>query len=344
MPRRLPATRPAAAPRTVAVLAWPGMESLDVTGPISVFAGANRLLARRGEPPAYALTLLGPRAGPVPTGEGIAIIADRAWRGLRQAPDTLLVAGGPDVEGVLADVALIAWLRRIAPRVRRIGSVCSGAFLLAEAGLLDGRRATTHWAMAALFAARYPAVRVDAEPIYLRDGAVWTSAGVTAGMDLALALVEEDCGRDLALQVARALVLYLRRPGGQSQFSTLLATQAAERSPIAALQLWLRDHLAEALPVEVLAQRAAMSPRNFARVFRAETGLPPARFVERLRVEEARRRLEQTQDGVKAIAGACGFGTPETMRAAFLRNLRVPPSTYRTRFEARDGGGRAVRG
>jgi transcriptional regulator GlxA family with amidase domain len=220
----------------------------------------------------------------------------------------------------------------MAPNVRRIGSVCSGAFILAEAGLLDGRRATTHWGWCKELAQRYPRVKVDPDPIFVRDGSIYTSAGVTAGMDLALALVEEDHGRELALRVARQLVLFLRRPGGQSQFSAQLAVQAADREPLRELQAWIADHLNQDLSVEALADRVAMSPRNFARVFSREVGVTPARFVEQARVEAARRRLEESAHGVDAIASQCGFGTAESMRRAFLRRLHVPPSAYRHRF------------
>jgi transcriptional regulator GlxA family with amidase domain len=220
----------------------------------------------------------------------------------------------------------------MAPRVRRLGSVCSGAFLLAEAGLLDGRRATTHWGWCKVLAERHPAVRVDPDPIFVRDGNVYTSAGVTAGMDLALALVEEDHGRALALQVARQLVLFLRRPGGQSQFSAQLAVQSADREPLRDLQAWIAEHPGLDLSVPSLARRVAMSPRNFARVFARELGTTPARFVERVRVEAARRRLEESAHGVDMVAAECGFGTAESMRRAFLRTLHVPPSAYRSRF------------
>jgi transcriptional regulator GlxA family with amidase domain len=218
------------------------------------------------------------------------------------------------------------------PRVRRFGSVCTGAFILAEAGLLDGRRATTHWGSCALLAQRYPRVSVDPNPIFVRDGNVYTSAGVTAGMDLALALVEEDHGHEVALGVARELVLFLRRPGGQSQFSAQLAVQSADRAPLRDLQAWIADNLGGDLSVPALAAHAAMSPRNFARVFTQEVGVTPARFVEQARVEAACRRLEESANGVDAIAAECGFGSTESMRRAFLRRLRVPPSAYRHRF------------
>ena len=314
--------------RRVAVVAYPDVQMLDVTGPLEVFAAASRL-ARR---PAYAVEVLAAGAGPVATQSGVRLVADRAWRTVRRGIDTLLVAGGQGTAAAIQDRALVAWLRRIAPRVRRLGSVCSGTFLLAEAGLLDGRRATTHWSACDRLAARYPAIRVESDPIFVRDGNVYSSAGVTAGIDLALALVEEDHGRELALRTARQLVVFLKRPGGQSQFSAQLAAQSAEREPLRELQAWITDHPAADCSVRALARRVAMSPRNFARVFLREVGVTPARFVETARIEAARRRLEESADGVEGVAARAGFGTAESMRRAFLRTLGVPPSAYRGRF------------
>jgi transcriptional regulator GlxA family with amidase domain len=267
---------------------------------------------------------------------GVRVVAERALHELRGPLDTLLVAGGDGVRAALRERGLVEWLRTRHARARRIGSVCSGAFLLAEAGLLDGRRATTHWARCEALAREYPAVRVEADRIHVRDGRVYTSAGVTAGMDLALALVEEDCGRALALAVARQMVLFLKRPGGQSQFSAQLVDQLAEREPLRELQAWIHDHPGEDLRVERLAQRVGMSERNFARIFARELEVTPARYVERVRVEVARRRLEDTEQGIDAVALDCGFGSAETMRRAFLRSLHVSPSAYRSRFRHRD--------
>jgi transcriptional regulator GlxA family with amidase domain len=246
--------------------------------------------------------------------------------------DTLLVAGGDGVLAAAADPEVVRHVRRLARGARRVTSVCSGAFVLAEAGLLDGRRVTTHWRRCAQLAERYPAVTVDPDPIFVRDGDVWTSAGVTAGMDLALALVEQDRGREVALAIARQLVMYVQRPGGQAQFSAALQAQRADRDVLRELQAWLPDHLDDDLAVAALARRVAMSPRHFAREFTAEGGVTPARHVEDLRVEAARRLLESTRRGVEDIAAACGFGTAETMRRAFLRSVRVPPADYRRRF------------
>jgi transcriptional regulator GlxA family with amidase domain len=246
--------------------------------------------------------------------------------------DTLVVAGGTGTARALEDRALVGLVKRAAGRARRVASVCTGAFLLAEAGLLDGRRATTHWSACARLAARYPQLEVDPDPIFVRDGRIWTSAGVTAGMDLALALVEEDHGRDVALAVARELVLFLKRPGGQAQFSAQLRAQLAERTALRDLQAWIADHPGAELSVEALARRVAMSPRHFARVFKQETGATPARAVLAARVEAARRRLEDGDDGLAGVAAACGFASAEVMRRAFLRTLGVGPSHYRTRF------------
>ncbi len=312
------------------VLAFDGMQSLDLTGPVEVFDVATR----HGIDPPYAIEVAGPADAPVVTSSGLRILPDRALAEVRGPIDTLVVAGGDGVYGQRDDVALVAEVRRVAAAARRVASVCSGAFLLAEAGLLDGRRVTTHWARARRLAREYPDVVVDAEPIFVRDGTIATSAGVTAGIDLCLALIEEDHGRDLALAVARQLVVFLKRPGGQAQFSAHLLGQLAEHDAVAEVQGWVADHLDDDLTVEQLARRAAMSPRHFARVFRRETGLTPARYVEQVRVEAARRRLEDSGAGVEVIARACGFGTAETMRRTFLRRLHVHPSDYRRHFRA----------
>jgi transcriptional regulator GlxA family with amidase domain len=317
------------------MLAFPDVQVLDVVGPLEVFNVATRLLAdsagkrRHG----YRTELVAPRAGPVRSSGGVELVAQRDLRSVRGAIDTLLVPGGLGARTVVSDTTLIGWIRRTAERARRVASVCTGTLLLAEAGLTSGRRVTTHWAFADELARRYPDTTVDPDPVYVNDGGLYSSAGVTAGMDLALALVEEDYGRDLALLVARWLVLFLKRPGGQSQFSTQLASQVADREPIRDLQTWIVEHVGDDLSVEALAKRAAMSPRNFARVFTREVGMTPARFVERARVEAARRKLEDSRAGVEEIAHDCGFGAAETMRRAFLRNVRVAPADYRSRFQ-----------
>jgi transcriptional regulator GlxA family with amidase domain len=316
--------------RRIVMVAFPSVQILDVVGPLEVFAIASRHL--RGDDCGYEVEIVAASAGPVTASSGLELVARRAYRDVRSGVDTLLVAGGEGTAQAMADQALLAWLRRMAPRVRRLGSVCTGTFILAEAGLLRGKRVTTHWMGCRALAARYPDLTVDPDPIFVRDGALYTSAGVTAGMDLALALVEEDHGREVALRVARQLVLFLRRPGGQSQFSAQLAVQAADREPIRELQAWIQDHVDADLSVPALAERTAMSPRNFARVFAQQVGITPARFVEKVRVEAARRRLEESSHGVDAIAAQCGFGGAESMRRAFLRTLRVSPGAYRSRF------------
>jgi transcriptional regulator GlxA family with amidase domain len=320
--------------RHVALVAFPDVQTLDVVGPLEVFASAARWLTACGRrrDDAYTVEILARAPGAVVTSSGVRLGVDRSLARARRGIDTLLVAGGVGVAAALRDRALLAWLKTSAPRVRRLGAVCSGTFLLAEAGLLDGRRATTHWRACDELARRYPRVTVEPDPIFVRDGRIYTSAGVTAGMDLALALVEEDHGRTVALHVARELVLFLRRPGGQSQFSAQLAAQAAEREPLKELQAWIAEHPGADLAVAALAGRVAMSPRNFARVFAHEVGLTPARYVEQVRVEAARRRLEESGAGVDAVAADCGFGSAESMRRAFLRTVRVTPSAYRSRF------------
>ncbi|MFE3547252.1 GlxA family transcriptional regulator [Streptomyces kronopolitis] len=310
--------------REVLVILFDGVQALDVCGPVEVFHGASP-----EEPAAYRIRTATLDGAPVRTTSGLTLVPDLT---LDEAvvPHTLLVPGG---QGTRApDPRLIDWLRGNAHRARRKVSVCSGALLLAEAGLLDGRRATTHWMLCDTLARRYPAVRVEPEPIYVRDGDVATSAGVTAGIDLALALVEEDLGRDLALAVARQLVVFLRRPGNQTQFSAQLAVQLADRRPLRDLQQWITEHPAADLSVEALADRAGLSPRHFARAFRDEVGMPPGRYVDRVRLEAARRRLEDTADGVAQVSRHCGYGTPEAMRRAFLRALDTSPAEYRRRF------------
>lgn len=316
------------------MVVYPDVQILDVTGPLEVFARTARWLMDRGRrrEPAYTVELLAARHGPVRSSSGLELVVHRTLMEVRGGIDTLLVAGGAGSRRARSDRAVVRWLRRIAPRVRRLGSVCTGAFLLAEAGLLDGRRATTHWGACRQLAERYPRVAVDPDPIFVRDGRIYTSAGVTAGMDLALALVEEDHGREVALAVARELVMFLKRPGGQSQFSVPLLAQTADRQPLRELQVWIVEHADADLSVAALAQRVAMSARNFARVFRREVGMTPARFVERARVEAARRRLEESSVGVEAVATQCGFGSAEIMRRAFLRTVRVNPAEYRHRF------------
>jgi transcriptional regulator GlxA family with amidase domain len=325
----------APAPRHVAIVAYPGVHSLDVTGPLEVFAGAQQLIeATRRPERGYRVSVLSRDGRPLTTSSGLSLVPHARLSRAPEPIDTLIVAGGHGHHDAADDRALVDWIARASATARRTASVCTGAFLLARAGLLDGRRATTHWASAHELQRQYPNVRVDPEPIYVRDEPVWTSAGVTAGMDLALALVEDDLDADAALEIARHLVLFLRRPANQSQFSATLAAQRAQRQPLREIQRAVLEDVAGDHSVDAMAARAHMSPRHFARAFRAETGVTPARHVERVRVEAARRLLEDTSEPVGAIAISCGFGTAETMRRVFLRTLHVGPAEYRRRFHA----------
>jgi transcriptional regulator GlxA family with amidase domain len=329
------AREPGGTRRSIAVLLYDGVQSLDVTGPLEVFAGADGALRERGAGAGgYDVRTISRFGLPVRASSGLQLVPDGALPRSAEAIDTLVVPGGHGRERALADAELMRWLERAPAHCRRVVSVCTGAFLLAGAGLLDGRRATTHWAFAELLAREYPEVEVQADPIFVRDGAIWTSAGVTAGMDLALALVEEDHDRDLALLIARHLVLFLRRPGSQSQFSALLRSQEPDREPLREVQREVLEDLAGDHTVEAMAERAHMSPRNFARAFRAETGVTPARYVESVRLEAARRRLEESADPVQGIARSCGFPSAEAMRRSFVRSLHVGPAEYRRRFHS----------
>jgi len=321
--------------RRIVFVGAPGTEILDLVGPLQVFARASDMYCRAnpGARPIYSVEVVSISSRRSLTANcGLGFTADKTFREVRSKIDTLLVAGGDAIERNEINADAVRWLKKIAARSRRVGSVCTGAMLLARAGLLDGRRATTHWNWCEVLIRRAPRADVDPNPIFVRDESVYTSAGVTAGMDLALALVEEDHGSKLALQVARNLVLYLRRPGGQSQFSAALSLQATDRKPLRELEAWVLDNLHKTLTVPVLAQRVAMSPRNFARVFTQEMKTTPAKFVERLRVEAARRRLEESQDSMEAIASDCGFGNVNSMRNVFQRTLKIPPGHYRRHF------------
>lgn len=320
-------------PRTIDLLAFPDVQLLDVTGPFQVFASANELSRAAGLPLPYAPRVIAAQPGTVVSSAGLGLGA--LPLPAPSAPcDTLIVAGGNGVYAASRDTALANWVRERAGHARRVASVCTGAFLLAAAGLLDGRRVATHWTRCTELADRFPAVRVEPDPIFVRDGAVWTSAGVTAGIDLALALVEDDLGGQLALDVARHLVVFLKRPGGQAQFSTALSLQKEKGERFAELHAWMAEHLASDLTVAVLAARAGMSERSFMRHYREQTGLTPARAVEQMRVEAARRLLSATQLPVKRIAARCGFGSEETLRRSLMRAIAVTPQAYRERFAA----------
>jgi transcriptional regulator GlxA family with amidase domain len=316
------------------MLAYPGVQVLDVMGPLEVFARTSRWLRDEGRraDDAYSVEILGLTRGAFRASNGLRIHADRRFDQAAPGIDTLMIAGGLGMDRQLSHQALLRWIRRQSGSVRRLASICTGAFLLAEAGLLDGRRATTHWFSCGAFARRYPSVRLESDRIYVREGSIYTSAGVTSGMDLALAMVEEDLGRDVALAIARQLVLFLTRPGGQSQFSAQLSAQLAQHEPLRDLQAWIIDHPREDLSAEALARRAGMSPRNFARVFTRDVGQTPGRFVTSARVETARRLLEESSQSLESICAATGFGTTEAMRRAFLRRVGIAPGQYRQRF------------
>lgn len=318
--------------RRVEVVVYPAVQLLDVSGPLQVFASANDQVVKAGGPAPYRLHVVSPSGPSVTTTSGLTLTAQNPPPP-DNTLDTLLVAGGEGVEAAAADPSLVAWARERAVRARRVASVCTGAFLLAATGLLDGRRAVTHWSYCAELARRFPAVRVEPDPIFISDGPIWTSAGVTAGIDLALALVEEDLGRAVALAVARYLVVFLKRPGGQAQFSTTLSLQGAE-DRFGTLHAWIAAHLADEIPLSALAGQAGMSERSFSRHYVAATGMTPARAVERLRVEAAQRLLLELHLPVKRISQRCGFGSEETMRRSFLRQLATTPQDYRARFGA----------
>lgn len=320
-------------PRRVEILAFPGVQLLDVAGPLQVFATTNVIAAKSGGPAPYDLQVIAPKsAAAITTSAGLGLVTAPLPR-VRSTLDTLLVAGGAGVRKASTDKALVKWVQGRAAQARRVASVCTGAFLLGAAGLLDGRRAVTHWTECKELARRFPAIRVEPDPIFVQDGAVWSSAGITAGIDLALALVEQDMGRKMALAVARHLVMFLKRPGGQAQFSVALSLQSAE-DRFGALHHWMSNHVGGDLSLPVLAQQAGMSERSFSRRYVEATGQTPARAVERLRVEAARRLLSDTRLPVKRIAARCGFGSEETMRRSFVRTLAATPQDYRARFSS----------
>jgi transcriptional regulator GlxA family with amidase domain len=323
---------PPIAPRRVEVLAFPDVQLLDVAGPVQVFAAANDQADRASSPSTYRIRVIAPEGGEVRATSGLAF-ATEPLPDPAEPLDTLIVAGGQGVMRAAEDAALVEWLKVRAGAARRTASVCTGAFLLAATGLLDRRRAVTHWEYCDLLRRRHPDVTVEPDPIFVHDGPMWTSAGVTAGIDLSLALVEEDLGRAIALAVARYLVVFLKRPGGQAQFSAALSLQSAD-DHFADLNGWLMEHLAEDLPLSRLAAQAAMSERTFLRRYREATGFTPARAIERLRVEAARQFLAETRLPSKRIAARCGFGSEETMRRSFVRLQGVSPQDYRQRFGA----------
>lgn len=318
--------------RRVVILMYPRARELDIAGLVDVFASANTLLPEERR---YRIEFASTERAPeFPGMYGLPLRASPHYSKLKGAVDTLLIPGGIGIDESRSKPALLRWIRAQAGATRRVGSVCVGAFLLAEAGLLDGRRATTHWAFAPRLAQQFPAVKVDPDPIWVKDGNFYSSAGATSGIDLSLALVEEDHGRKVALEVARMLVVFLCRPGNQAQFSVSLREQTTEHRPLRDLQIWMLDHLADDLSVPVLAARAAMSERNFQRVFTREVGQPPKHYVEEIRIEAVRRKLERSTQSMAEIAGACGFGSADVMGRSFARRLKLTPAEYRARFRS----------
>ena len=327
-------TARASTDRTVAIVVFDGVQPLDVVGPHEVFAGANAVLdAEARHDPRYRLVVAAASPGPVASESGLQLVAGATLRSLARRPvDTLLLPGGTGVRAAAADPSVVDPIVRLAAAARRTVTVCSGTFLAGAAGLLDGRRCTTHWARADALADEHPEALVDPDPIFVRDGDLWSSAGVTAGIDLALALVEDDLGVEVAQTVARWLVVFLRRPGGQSQFAVPTWTRPAEREPIRAAQALVHAGPGADLSVGALAAQVGLSARHFTRLFHQQVGVAPGRYVERVRVEAARRLLETERVGVPAVAARCGFGTAETMRRSFVRQLGVNPDQYRRRF------------
>ena len=324
------ASAPRSSSRRIVFLLVPPVDELDLVGPLQVFNSINRLSGR----PIYSMEVVTNSERLQLAGEGgvLTFMARQHFRELKGSCDSVLLVCGLGSRSV-RDAELSAWLKKTAGTVRRVGAVCVGAFLLAEAGLLDARRATAHWKFGRELAARYPRVRVEHEPLWVKDGNIYTSAGISAGIDLALAWAEEDCGAALAHEAARELVLFLRRPGGQPQVSVSLASQASAMASIRELQIWIAEHLTELLTTQDLAQRMSMSVRNFERVFTRETGTAPAQYVLQLRVEAARRHLERTDRGLKQVAAAAGFGSADVMRRAFVRLLGLTPARYRELLE-----------
>jgi transcriptional regulator GlxA family with amidase domain len=316
------------------MLGYDDAQILDITGPLEVFARTSRWLVDHGQrrTPCYEITLLGGRRGQIRTSGGLKLETACCYRDAGPI-DTLLISGGIGCESVMQDERLLEWIRRQSKRVERLGSICTGALILAAAGLLKDRPATTHWAYCDQLGMLAPDTAVNADAIYVKSGRVYTSAGVTAGMDLALAMVEEDCGRSVALAVAQVLVMFLKRPGGQSQFSRHLAAQNTRDERLGQLELWVLDNLERPLTVPELAARASMSARHFARRFTAEIGTTPAEYVARARVDAARRLLEETRLSLKEVATRCGFAEEQNLRRAFVKRLSVTPTDYRRRVQ-----------
>lgn len=323
--------------RHIAMVVYPDCEIVDVTGPMDVFCFANYFLRLAGQiaekESVYSLSLIAERAGPIKTASGMKILADFAYDDVPDDIDTLMVTGAPFPVDTWADQKLTRWLPAMMPKVRRMASICTGAFLLAESGLLNNRKATTHWLFCDQMANQYRNVQILPDKIFVRDGSIYTSGGVTAGIDLALSLVEEDWGWEVAAGVARGMLIFMRRPGGQSQFSSYVFNEAKTRKDFRELQAWIISHPEEDLSIEILADRMAMSPRNFSRVFCQEIGMTPAKFVERTRLEAARNLMLRSDLPMEGIAGKCGFNNSEQMRRTFQRFLNISPQEYRANFK-----------
>ena len=316
----------------VDILIYPGFKSMEAVGPVNVFTYANRNLDRRGDSRRYAIRIIAPEPGMVPSDTLLSLEAT-ARLSADDISGTVMITGAPDIERALQEMPMIVdWCRANSQRIPRLAALCSGSFFLAASGALDGKRTTTHWSVAALLQRRFPDVHVSADAIFIQDGNLWTSAGVTAAIDLALAFVEQDFGRDLALEVARDLVIFLKRPGGQSQFSTVLTSQMTTSSTIRELQSWILANLDHPIRVGDLADRAGMSVRNFARLFQKETRTTPAEFIEIGRCEKVMGFLLDTKLPMKAIAFRCGFPSDEQMRKVFQRRFSLTPREYRDRF------------
>ncbi len=336
---RLPSLRADERRRRVVIVASREPNPLEMVGPMNVLKLANWVFEHSGRPElGYDLEVVASRAGVIFEMDGLKIVADKPYHRLRGEVDTLLFPPMDFEDLFEGRQRFLAWVRRMSDRVRRIGTICFGTYILAEAGILRGRRVTTHWDLQHDFRDRYPDVELDIDPIYVKDGHVYSSAGATSGIDMTLALVEEDFGREAALRVAQGLVLFLKRPGSQAQFSVQLSAQLPGEADIAELQAWIHDHLGEDLRVEALADRMGMSPRNFSRVFAREIGMAPGRYVEQCRVEIARQWLETSMAPLSEIAERCGYGTPDGMRLAFERSLGVSPRAYRQRFSSARAG------
>ena len=325
-------TSPPVSARTVDIIVYPGFKALEAIGPLSVFEYANLHLARRGHATGYDVRIAATETGAVPSDTLMSLTATKAVNSL-SLPDDAIIVGARQIEAALASTcALVEWVAGAAGKLRRLAALCSGTFFLAAAGVLDGRRATTHWSVAALLQQRFPALDVDADAIFVRSGNIWTSAGVTAGIDLALAFVEEDFGRELALEVASDMVVFLKRPGGQSQFSSYLMSQRTPQPNIREIQTWILANLQERLSVALLAEKAKMSVRNFTRVFHQQAGVSTLAFIETARFDRARQLLADVGMPIKTVAARCGFSDDDHMRRVFQKRLGITPRVYRERF------------